>query len=56
MVLKLADRVKETTQTSGTSDISLGGAVTGFVTFGSVLSDETQLTTRYPMAIIGRLD
>ena len=39
MVLKLADRVKETTQTSGTSDISLGGAVTGFVTFGSVLSD-----------------
>ena len=39
MVLKLADRVKETTQTSGTSDLSLGGAVTGFVTFGSVLSD-----------------
>ena len=39
MALKVADRVKEQTTTSGTGNISLGGAVTGFVTFSSVLSN-----------------
>ena len=39
MAFKLADRTKETTTTSGTGNITLAGAVTGFVTFGSVLSD-----------------
>lgn len=39
MALKVADRVKEQTTTSGTGNISLGGAVTGFVAFSSVLSN-----------------
>lgn len=39
MAFKLADRVKETTTTSGTGAISFGGAVNGFVAFGSVLSN-----------------
>lgn len=33
MALKLADRVQETTTTSGTGPISLGGAVLGYQTF-----------------------
>ena len=48
MVLKLADRVKETTTSSGVGDITFGGAVTGFVTFGSVLSNGD--TTYYTIA------
>lgn len=39
MALVLADRVKETTTTTGIGDISLGGAETNFVAFGSALSD-----------------
>jgi hypothetical protein len=39
MALVIADRVRETTTTSGASDIYLGGAVTGFVPFSSVLSN-----------------
>lgn len=36
MALVIADRVKETTTTTGTSDLSLGGAATGgFQTFAS---------------------
>ncbi len=39
MALVLKDRVKETTTTTGTGAISLGGAATNFQTFASVLSD-----------------
>lgn len=39
MALVYGDRVKETTTSTGTGDISLAGAVAGFQTFGSVLSD-----------------
>jgi len=38
MALKISDRVKETTVTTGTGTITLAGAVTGFRTFASVLS------------------
>ena len=39
MALVIKDRVKETTTTTGTGAISLGGAVTNFQAFSSVLSD-----------------
>ena len=39
MAFVINDRVKETTTTTGTGTLNLAGAVTGFVTFGSVLSD-----------------
>ena len=39
MALVVADRVKETTTTTGTGTITLAGAVTNFVTFTSALSD-----------------
>ena len=39
MALVIKDRVKETTTTTGTGALSLGGAESNFVTFSSVLSD-----------------
>jgi len=39
MALKLGDRIKESTSTSGTGTISLGGAVAGFAAFSTVLSN-----------------
>ena len=39
MALVVADRVKETTTSTGTGAISLGGAEPNFRTFSSVLSD-----------------
>ena len=35
MAFVLNDRVKETSTTTGTGNIALGGAVAGFETFGS---------------------
>ena len=45
MALKIADRVRETTTTTGTGTINLGGAVTNFETFAANLSDSD--TTYY---------
>ena len=45
MALVIKDRVKETTTTTGTGNIALGGAVSNFVTFSSILSDSD--TTYY---------
>jgi hypothetical protein len=39
MVLKVADRIKQTTTSTGTGDISFTGTPVGFASFGSVLSD-----------------
>jgi len=47
MALKLGDRVRETTTTVGTGNIALGGAVSGFISFSSVLSNTD--TTFYAM-------
>jgi len=35
MALVINDRVKETSTTQGTGDITLAGAATGFITFNS---------------------
>lgn len=50
MAFVVADRVKETTTTEGTGDISLGGAVSGYQAFGDVMSD----TDTCPYAIVDR--
>lgn len=44
MSLQLGERVKETTTSSGTGDITLGGAVTGFQAFDDVLSANQKTT------------
>ena len=54
MALVLADRVKETTTTTGTGDISLGGAETNFASFSSALSDGD--TTYYAIVDDGNTD
>ena len=45
MALVLNDRVKETTTTTGTGALTLGGAVTGFETFGTGVGNSN--TTYY---------
>lgn len=52
MALIIKDRVQETTTTTGTGAVSLGGAVTNFVTFSSVMANAD--TTYY--AIISSTD
>lgn len=47
MALVIADRVRETSTTTGTGDIVLGGAVAGFVSFSSVMVNTD--TTYYCM-------
>lgn len=48
MAFKLSDRVRETTTTTGTGDLALGGTTAGFRSFGSVLG--TGDTTWYALA------
>ena len=48
MAFVIADRVRESSTTTGTGSIALGGAVTGYQTFGSVLT--TADTTYYTIA------
>ena len=54
MALVIKDRVKETTTTTGTGNISLGGASSNFVTFSSVLSDSD--TTYYAIVDSGNTE
>jgi hypothetical protein len=49
MALILSDRVKETTTTTGASDFSLGGAVTGFQTFSAGVGNSN--TTYYAVSL-----
>ena len=51
MALVLNDRVKETTTTTGTGTLTLGGAVTGFETFGSGIGNSN--TTYYAVTLPG---
>lgn len=48
MAFVIADRVRESSTTTGTGNFTLGGAVTGYQTFGSVLT--TGDTTYYTIA------
>jgi len=54
MALVLADRVKETTTTTGTGDLTLGGAEPNFASFSSALSDGD--TTYYAIVDDGNTD
>ena len=49
MALVLADRVKETTTTTGTTDFVLGGAVSGFQTFSAGVGNSN--TTYYAVSL-----
>jgi hypothetical protein len=54
MPLVIADRVLETTSTTGTGTITLAGAVTGYQSFGTAIGDGN--TTYYTIAIEGGTD
>ena len=51
MALVLNDRVKETTTTTGTGTLTLGGAVTGFETFAAGVGNSN--TTYYAVTLPG---
>ena len=51
MAFVINDRVKETTTTTGTGTLSLGGAVTGFETFSSGIGNSN--TTYYAISLPG---
>ena len=51
MALVINDRVKETTTTTGTGTLTLGGAVTGFETFGAGVGNSN--TTYYAVTLPG---
>ena len=51
MALVLNDRVKETTTTTGTGTLTLGGAVTGFETFAAGIGNSN--TTSYAVILPG---
>ena len=50
MALVLADRVKETSGTTGTGDLSLAGATTGFQRFADAVGDSN--TTYYAISLV----
>ena len=47
MALVLNERVKETTTTTGTGALSLGGAPTGFETFAAGIGNSKLLTMQF---------
>lgn len=51
MTLVLADRVKETSGTTGTGDMALAGATTGFQRFADAIGDGN--TTYYAISLVG---
>ena len=51
MAFVLNDRVKETSTTTGTGAIALGGAVAGFETFGSGIGNNNVTTNNQQLNI-----
>jgi hypothetical protein len=54
MALVIADRVLETTTTTGTGAVTLAGAETGYESFGTAIGDGN--TTYYTIAVDGGAD
>ena len=49
---QIANRIQETTTTGGTGTITLGGAVTGYLTFASSFSPDDVLFYTIDMALV----
>lgn len=54
MALVIADRVKETTTSTGTGSVALAGAFAGFQTFSATVGDTN--TTYYAIVVVGGSD